>query len=205
MDFFLNTALEYLLLYKYIALFVISFLAALALPIPSAAPLMAAAALSGQGTFHIAWVILVASIGNILGDNVGYWLSRLYGKPVLYKLGYRKFLDSPALRIIEKYIGKHPTLTIFASRFEVIATISVNILSGLGRIPYGQYLAYEASGEVFQVLIYASIGYSLGNNWKEFNTVLGQVSFFTTVAVAIFLLFFSKKVMKKLADHIEGR
>lgn len=195
MDFLLSTFLSYLLIYKYAALFVITFLAALAFPIPSAAPLMASAAFASQNYLNIGWVVFVASLGNILGDNVGYWIARKYGKKFLYKVKWGHVLDSPNFKILERRLVKRPGFVIFLTRFEVIATISVNLLSGLAKMPYGKFLLFEIPGELFQVSIYATLGYVFGSSWQAVNSIIGKVSFVTTICVAIALVIFYKKTL----------
>ena len=79
MSFLIQFILPYILLYKYIALFVITFLASIALPIPAGGLLVASAAFASQGYFNIVKVIIVVIIANVLGDNVCYWLTRIFG------------------------------------------------------------------------------------------------------------------------------
>lgn len=198
MNFLLQNILSYLLLYKYAALFLVTFLAALALPIPSAATVMASAAFAGQGYLSLPWVVVIASLGNIFGDNIGYWVARVYGKPVLYKIGFRKVLESPKLRGIEERVRQKPGLFVFFSRFEVIMTLSVNALSGLGKMKYSRYLFYEVSGEVFQVCIYAAFGYFFGSDWQVISNIFGQLWIVFVLVAAFFLVVYWKKIVNWL-------
>ena len=196
MSFIQQVILSYLLLYKYTLLFSVTFLAAFALPVPSASTLMAAAAFSSQGYFNIVFVFIIASLGNILGDNFGYWLARLYGKPVLYYIGLGKTVDSEVFRAVERRINHRPGLIIFFSRFEVIATLSVNIISGLGKMPYFRFLPYEIIGEVAQVFMYGGIGYFFGNNWQSINDSIGQFWLIITPTAALLIFLFWKKIFR---------
>ncbi len=190
MDFLLHTLLSYLLLYKYTALFLVTLLAAIALPIPSAATLMAASAFASQGYLNISWVLFTASLGNILGDSIGYWLARKFGKPIFYLAGLRKVIDSPQLQVVERFVKKRPGLVIFISRFEVLATLSVNCISGLGKLSYKKFLAYEITGEITQVCMYAAIGYIFGSNWESVNSVIGQFSLLISLSLLILAVTF---------------
>lgn len=199
MDFLLQTILSYLLVYKYLVLFLVTFFAALALPIPSAATLMASAAFAAQGYFDLSLVIITASLGNILGDNLCYWLARTFGPSVLRKLGFKKYLDSPVLLSFERHINRRPGIIILLSRVEVIATISVNLLAGLGKMPYRKYLLYDCIGEVLQVCMYASLGYLFGSQWQEANSIIGKVFLAMTFGGMIFAIFLWKKISKRVS------
>lgn len=198
MDFLLPTILSYLLLYKYLVLFSITFLAALALPIPSAASLMASAAFASQGYFNPIVVFLVATIGNIAGDNLGYWLARYYGKPVLLRIGFKKILNSQALQNAEIRLNRQPALFVFFSRFEVIATISVNLVSGLGKMAYSSYLFYEALGEIVQVTVYGTLGYLFGSNWQEIYSLVNNFSLAIVLIVILIMVLFWKSIFGKI-------
>jgi membrane-associated protein len=204
MDFFLQNLLSYILVYKYAALFAVTLFAAIALPIPSAATLIASAAFASQGYFNIGWVFMTAATGNILGDNIGYWVARVYGKPLLRKIGFRKVLESPKLENIEQRVKDRPGLFIFFSRFEVIMTVSVNIISGLTPIPYKKYLTYEVLGEVFQVGIYSAFGYTFGNNWQVINSLVSKFSTIAVVVVLLLIIIFWKKISHKVRHHKEN-
>ncbi len=198
MDFLLQTILSYLLVYKYTTLFTVTLLAAIALPIPSAATLMASAAFASQGYFNMDLVILTASAGNILGDSAGFWLARRFGQPVLRRIGFRKLLDSPGFKAIERRIQRGPALIIFFSRFEVLATLSVNFITGLGQLPYLRYLLYEVPGEIVQVLIFASIGYAFGSAWEDINNLIGKFSLLIALALILLTMTLWKKIINRL-------
>ncbi|MFA6251090.1 MAG: DedA family protein [Candidatus Paceibacterota bacterium] len=199
MDFFLQTIIPYLLLYKYTTIFIIAFGAALIIPIPSGSILMATSAFASIGYFNIYWVIILSIIANILGDNMGYWIARSYGKEVLSRVGFRKILESKTLKMIEDKFNKHPGFIIFASRFEVLSTLSVNLLSGISKTPYKKYFIYESIGSVAQVCMYSLLGYFFADRWETVNTTVGRISLILVLVLALVIISFGhKKIIKKL-------
>ena len=202
MDFLIQNILPYILIYKYFALFLISFLAAFMLPIPSGSLLMAASAFSSQGYFNIWWVVIVSILGNILGDSVWYVLAYVYGKKFLNKIGFHRILESSKFKLIEGKFTRHPGFIIFISRFEVLSTLSVNLLSGLGKLSYRKYLLPELVGTFMQVGIYAALGYFFEDNWQSVNTIVGKVTIIILFVFIAALLVFSNKLLARKA-HIE--
>src|SRR5882672_10893614 len=73
--------------YGYIGLFVVSFIAAFALPIPSSVALAVSGALAAEGYLNIWYVLLIALCANVLADLIGFWLARRYGRAVIESLG----------------------------------------------------------------------------------------------------------------------
>ena len=91
-----------LLVYKYAALFFIAFLSSLGVPLPAGSSTVASAAFASQGYLNIITVIISGILGNILGDISMYFLSRKYGKRVLYWLNLGKLADSKPIKDIER-------------------------------------------------------------------------------------------------------
>lgn len=183
MDLFLDQLLPYVLTYKYVALFIITYFGALLLPIPSGTLLMAAMAFATQGYMSPILVYVTGVAGNVAGDHSGYWLSRKFSRPVLEKIGFKKLLASPKIPAIEKNFEQHPFLTIFLSRFLTAVAPAVNIFTGLTRYPYGRYTFFEFTGEMAEVGFSCLIGYIFGSNWEYVHKFTGNFIFIIVFGV----------------------
>ena len=186
----LSLIISYLLLYKYIILFIVVLLASFAFPLPATALLMAAGALSVEGNLSIPIIIIVGFVACVLGDNLSYFFARHYGKDTLKFFGFRKTLESSKFKKLEKDFFYHSRSFIFFSRFLVTGLCApVNLVSGFYKIPYRKYLTYEVLGEVVYVFLYAGLGYLLGTRWEYFYNIIegsGVILVFLVLAVIIF-------------------
>ena len=194
MDFIIQNLIPYLILYKYLTIFIIAFAAAFIVPIPSGSILITASALASIGYFNIYWVIILSIIGNILGDNTGYWVARRYGKEVLSHVGFRRVLESNNFNNIEIKFNNHPGFIIFASRFEVISTLSVNLLSGISKINYKKYFLHEFVGSVAQVCMYSLIGYFFADSWESINTTIGKIILIVGLILILIIMSIYNKI-----------
>lgn len=195
MDFIVQHIIPYLLLYKYVTIFIIAFLAAFIIPIPSGNVLMIASGFASVGYFSLPGVIIISIIGNILGDNLGYWTARRYGQNILSKIGFARILKSKKLGNIEDVFNNHPGFIIFASRFEVLSTLSVNLLSGLGKTNYKKYFIHESLGSIAQVTMYSLIGYFFADSWGSINTTIGRITLVLGLVLIIFIISLSRKTI----------
>lgn len=203
MDILTQAILPYILLYKYWALFTFTFFASLAIPIPAGTILIASASFASQGYLNIVTIFIVVIIANIAGDNFSYWLARLYGKKVFSHIGFvRKILVSKNFALIEKGISRHPGFIVFISRFEVLSTLTVNIICGLGKVTYKKFMIFEVMGSFANVIFYILIGYIFGDSWQAVNKLIGNFSIFFFLLVFLLLSLFWKKIIKKLNKEI---
>jgi membrane-associated protein len=195
----LSTLLSYVLLYKYLGIFVITFLGAIALPLPSGSVIMAAAAFSVQGYLSFFLVLFVGILGNMAGDSSGYWLVRLYGVSVVHKIGLGRFFKQERLDYARELLDKHPILSIYFSRFFTAIAPAINIVAGFTKLPYKRFLLFEALGECTEVTFFAVIGYIFGNNWTYFSQ-LSDKFWILIVAGMLASVFLWKLILKKNAD-----
>ena len=194
MNFFVQILLPYLLLYRYWAIFGVTLLAALALPVPPGTLLMASAAFASQGYFSFPLVVLVGTAGNIVGDNIGYFLARKYGKRVLSRTRFARVLESDKYARIEQRIKARPGFLIFISRFEVVSNLAVNLICGFGEVNYRKYLLFEVVGEALQVLLYCSIGYFVGDNWQAISGLVSKFLLVIILILALLAVLFWKRI-----------
>src|SRR5438094_9772093 len=69
--------------YGYAIVFLGVFLESAGVPVPGETVLLAAGFFASQGTFALPWVIGLGIGAAILGDNVGYWIGRRAGRPLV--------------------------------------------------------------------------------------------------------------------------
>lgn len=196
MDFISQNLIPYLILYKYLAIFIVSFLASFILPLPSGSILMATSAFASLGYLNIYWIIIVSIFANIIGDNTAYFVARKYGSEVLKKIGFKKILASKNFILIEDKFNKHPGFIIFVSRFEVISTLVTNIFCGISKTNYKKYLVHESLGSVAQVTIYSLIGYLFADRWMAINSTIGRGALIMGIILILTILTFNKKKIK---------
>src|ERR1051325_10547178 len=100
------------LLYKYVAIFVIEFLGGVGVPVPATAALAASAFFAMQGYMDLWSVVAVGTVATVIGDYLGYWLSRKYGVRFIRRIGLGRLLESEAVKDIEIGTRHRPFLTV---------------------------------------------------------------------------------------------
>lgn len=187
-----------ILAYKYVTLFSVAFLSSLGIPVPAGSSTIASAAFASQGYLNILVVLVVAALGNILGDISMYGLAKKYGKPFFYWIHLRKLIESELFQHAEKVENTYSAPIIILSRFQDQTTTIVNIIAGLGTMKFKRFLLYAVMGDILQVMFYASIGYFFAGDWQA---LYGAVGVFTWV-IALGTLVISIALSGKIARRI---
>ena len=183
MDYLLTSLLSFVLLYKYAAIFVIVFLSGLILPLPSNTLLLAAGAFASQGYMNAAIVFAVALVSNVLGDSLGWALTRFWGTRVITSERLKRY---SSLTRVEGFVHEHLRLTIVATRFLGIPGVIVNFLCGLSGVPYRRFVLYDAIGNALDVALFVVLGYALGNFSENFSNIAQLTGWIVLVVLLIF-------------------
>ena len=135
----IESLLSFVLLYRYAALFLITFLAALAIPIPSGAIAVASFVFAGEGYMNSGLVALAATAGNLAGDLLGFGLARRYGRQLINKIGWERVFNTSFVAGLEQRINRRPMLSVFATRLTTTLTPAANFLAGFAKLPWSRF------------------------------------------------------------------
>jgi membrane protein DedA with SNARE-associated domain len=131
---------------------------------------------AGLGDLWLPLVAAVAVIGAVLGDNVGYWIGRRYGRGFLERHGRKLFVTPERLEATERYYGRHGGKTVFLGRFIPVVRSVGFIVAGVSHMPWKRFFMYDLAGATIWGIGHTLIGYALGESyerWERYATPVG--------------------------------
>ncbi len=167
----LDTLLSFLLLYKYAALAIVVFTAAIAIPWPVYTLLLATGAFASQSYFSFPISLAVTISANVLGDLTGFFIARMYG-PIT--LRFFRIRVTPAFARVEHYMRSNTGITIFLTRFVGIVEIGANLLAGYSRVSVAKFLMADVVGNTVSDGGVLTVGYIVGANWQNFTNMVSE-------------------------------
>jgi len=175
----------------YLALFCITLISALGIPVGSEIATGYAGALaSGQlTTSHdhlvLGAVIAVAVAGELVGSVLGYSIGRFGGRPLVDRIGKYVLLTHRDLDRAESWFARRGEPFVLFGRFIPLLRSFVSLAAGLGEMAVGKFVGFTVVGCAVWCGVLASIGYSLGASWHH---VIGDFSDAGYVLAALFVL-----------------
>jgi membrane-associated protein len=118
-------------------------------------------AVDSSGTLRAPVASLALGAAAVLGNMLNYSIGRAIGPPAFS--GRYRFLKVEYLRRTEDFFRRHGGLAIVLSRFMPIVRTCAPFVAGIGRMPYGRFLAYNLAGGFAWVLLFIWGGYLFGN------------------------------------------
>lgn len=113
--------------------------------LPGDSLLISAGLLAAQGSLSLPAVMLVCVIAAIAGDSAGYLIGARLGPRVFNRPDSRWFRPEYVERA-RGYFERYGARTLVIARFVPVVRTFAPTLSGVGRMPYRTFLAYNALG-----------------------------------------------------------
>jgi membrane protein DedA with SNARE-associated domain len=193
----LNSLLSYVLLYKYAAIALIIYIAAVIVPLPVNATLLAVGAFASRGYISFWLSLLVAAIFSTLGDLTDYGITRKYGEKIVRALHFHKFKFYDQL---QEELKTDAAITVFTTRFGGSLSIIANFLSGLVRVPLRTFFISDFVANIIEPFGALGIGYLVGDYWSDFSGILEITTAIIAVAVVTFIFYrMYRRMVKRLA------
>lgn len=192
----------------YLALFVITLLSALGIPVGSEVTIAYAGALaSGHLTgrhdhLDIVAVAVVATAGEVAGSLCGYSIGRFGGRTLVERIGRYILLTNRDLDRAEGWFDRHGDPTVFFGRFVPLVRSFVSVAAGLAEMILAKFVVFTALACAIWCVGLASMGYALGASW---NDVLGEFKdagyIALVVAVAMVAVFMYHRIRTVRAER----
>lgn len=182
---YLQVAQPFINQYGYTAIFVGILLEDFGLPVPGETLLVAGALVASQGRLSIVWLALLAWLGAVLGDNIGYAIGRFGGRRLV--LGYGRYVGVRAAHLerVEHFFERFGGPIVVLARFFAVLRQLNGIVAGIGGMPWPQFFAYNMIGAALWVAAWGVGVYALGHSLER---VLAHIKGVEPFAIALGLV-----------------
>jgi membrane protein DedA with SNARE-associated domain len=143
-------------------------LESMGVPLPGEATLIAAGIYAGTGKHLNIWmVIAAASVGAILGDNLGFWIGREIGLRLLLRYGGYVQLTEKRIKLGQYLFQRHGGKIVFFGRFIAVLRSLAALLAGVNQMAWTHFLLFNAAGAVLWATLYGLGAYYLGQGLEH--------------------------------------
>ena len=174
--------------YGYAVVFFGVFLENTGLPVPGETALLAGAAMANFGRLSLPWVIVTAVGGAVLGDNLGFFIGRRYGRGLVERFGSRLGLTRARLEQFDRFFDRHGGRTVFIARFITGLRVFGAVLAGASGLPWPSFIFYNAAGAIAWSTAIAIAGYSLAYSWETLERWIGRSGLVGLAVVAAIVI-----------------
>ena len=165
------------------------------IPVPGETILIAAAVYAGAGRLSVIGVGLIAFLAAVIGDNLGYAIGRFGGRALVLRYGRYVMLTSERLDKAEGFFRRHGGKVVVAARFIEGLRQANGIVAGTARMPWRQFLTFNAIGAALWVGVWTSVGYLAGNHIDAIYTQVTRYSLYLLIGLGVLALAWLTRVV----------
>ena len=182
----------------YPGLFLLVLLESTLVPVPSTLVFPFAGFLAAKGVFSLPLVLIINSVGALVGSGIGYWVGAAGGKPLLLKYGKYLLIRRKDIERTEQWFANHGKATVLIARFVPVVRHIISMPAGIARMRLVPFFVQTFIGSTLWGGFLILLGYYMGEHWdtvankiKRFDLVIG-----VTIVVAVLVIavrFFLKR------------
>lgn len=154
--------------------------------------LLAGGLFANGGQLALPLVMLSGFAGALISDNSVYWIGRIGGRPLIYRIHKMRFLsfliNERNLARVERYFEAHGGKTVFVGRFGPGLRSMTPLFAGVTRMKYYRFLPYNVAAGIVWAVAYSLVGYVFGQYWDELLTVARSLGYGVVVLAGLALL-----------------
>jgi membrane protein DedA with SNARE-associated domain len=158
--------------YGYWGLFLASVLSSACIPVPSEifygfAGALCTTAFAEHARFSIATVILVGTVGSLVGAVIAYEVGRSAGRAIVDRWGKWILLTHKDLDAAERWFGRYGSASVLAGRVIPVVRSFISLPAGMAEMNRARFAVLTTIGSAAWVALLAGLGYAAGSNWKH--------------------------------------
>jgi membrane protein DedA with SNARE-associated domain len=171
--------------YGYLASFAAILMASAGIPLPAGELLIAAAVYAAHThRLSLPLLVVVGSLGAVIGGGVGYAVGRSVAAATLRRYGRFVGLGPARIRLGQYLFLAHGGKIVFFLRFIALLGPFGGVLAGANRMKIGRFMAFNALGGVAWTIVFGVGGYLFG----EFFQAVGRPFGIAAIVLAIGLV-----------------
>ncbi|HEU0017010.1 MAG TPA: DedA family protein [Methyloceanibacter sp.] len=142
------------------------------------------------------------------GDNIGYWIGREIGFPVLVRYGRYVGLTEPRIKVGQYLFMQHGGKIVFFGRFVAFLRVLAALLAGVNRMSWPRFFVANAAGAILWATMFGLGAYLLGEDVEHLTKPaaigLGLTGLILLIAWVLFLRAHEKELLAEAKRAFPG-
>ena len=149
------------------------------------------------------WAVLLAAIaGAVVGDSLGYEVGRRWGRRLTRRIPHR-VLRPERVAQAEDSVRRLGGRAVFVGRFTTTLRILVPGFAGMSRVPYREFLVWNAAGGAIWATGFVVLGFAAGSQYQRaaHNATLVGIAVAVVVGAVVTVVWLRRRSGRRTADR----
>ncbi len=186
----MESVFQWISTYGYPVIFLLLTLGIVGLPVPDETLLVFCGYLVFKGRLNPALAWGSALAGSWCGISLSYTIGRTLGFGVAHRFGKYLHITEERLDQVHQWFDRIGHWALFAGYFIAGFRHFTALVAGASRLKFSSFAAYAWSGGLLWVTTFLTLGYYLGEKWKDISGVVEQYLLYLSAAVGIAIVIY---------------
>lgn len=187
-------------LFGYFGVFLAMAIESACIPLPSEIILPFTGYMVFAGRFGLWQATVAATLGNLFGALVAYYIGLWGGRPFIKRFGHYIFIHERELARTEEMFNRHGELTVFIGRILPVVRTFISLPAGIARMNPVKMSIYTIAGALPWCLMLILVGQKLGENWNTLKPLFHRLDL--VIGILILLIIVYQLVKAKILEDI---
>lgn len=188
---------------SYLGIFLLMAAESAVIPIPSEIVMPFSGYLVYTGNLDIWLVTLVATLANLVGSWIAYFVGLKLGRAWILKYGRYVLLRESHLEHAERWFEKYGDKAVFLSRLTPAVRTVISLPAGIAKMDLKKFSLYTFVGSIPWNFALTYLGCLLGQNWSIVESYFKYVDIILVVAIVVIIAFYLiRRHRKKISQQI---
>jgi membrane protein DedA with SNARE-associated domain len=180
--------------YGYVALIVLSIVGSCCIPIPSEITFVVAGALctsavTGHVQFALWAVIVVGTLGSLIGSIIAYEIGRSAGRSIVDRWGKWLLLTHHDLDRSEVWFDHYGSATVLIGRVIPVVRSFISVPAGIAEMKRVRFDVLTVIGSGIWVGLLSGLGYAAGKNWHHVSNDFHDAQWPVVIVLVLIIVF----------------
>ncbi len=163
------------------------------IPLPSEIILPFTGYMVFSGHFEFWQATIAATLGNLFGGLIAYYVGVWGGRPFLQRYGRYLFINERELAWTERLFERHGEMTVFVGRILPIVRTFISLPAGIARMNPLKMATYTTIGAFIWCALLIFVGQKLGENWDSLKPYFHRADVVVGGALVIVVIYVAWK------------
>jgi membrane protein DedA with SNARE-associated domain len=176
----------------YAGIFLLMTMESACLPVPSEVVMTFSGFAVQNGTLNFWLVVLVGSLGCLIGSIISYVIGYYGGRPLLEKYGKYVLIKKKEMETADRWFMKYGNKAVFITRLLPIVRTFISLPAGIAKMDFRKFVTYSFIGSLPWCFALTYAGILLGKNWialEQYWTYFDMAIIAGIVVLAVYVLY----------------
>lgn len=173
-----------------IGIFFLMLVESCGIPMPSEVIMPFSGFLVASGQLNFWSVVIIGTLGNLVGSLLAYWIGYVGGRPLVERYGKYILISKHDLNLADKWFNQYGNATVFFGRILPVVRTYISFPAGIAKMDLKKFSVYTFLGALPWSVALTYAGVKMGRNWDLIRAKMHQFDLLISLLILVLIILY---------------